>query len=76
MGSTGGDGYVNEEGFSFEGINSRFSAGVSQGFERGAINVSMVLTDNPGYRDGEWNRRKQFNMSGSFYGTSGYLLDI
>ena len=71
VGSTGGDGYENEEGLSFAGINSRFSAGVSQGFERGALNVSMVLTDNPGYRDWEWNRKQQFNLSGSFYDKSG-----
>ena len=71
VGSTGGDGYENEEGLSFAGINSRFSAGISQGFERGALNVSMILTDNPGYRDWEWNRKQQFNLSGSFYDKSG-----
>ena len=76
MGSTGGDGYENAEGLSFAGINSRFSAGVSQGFERGAINVSVVLTDNPGYRDWEWNRKKQFNLSASFYGPSAGIHNI
>jgi len=76
MGSTGGDGYENEDGLSFAGINSRFSAGVSQGFERGAINVSMVLTDNPGYRDWEWNNKKQFNLSGSFYDKAGGIHTV
>lgn len=76
VGSTGGDGYENEGGLSFAGINSRFSAGVSQGFERGAINVSMVLTDNPGYRDWEWNRKNQFNLSGSFYDKSGGIHTV
>lgn len=69
MGSTGGDGY--EDGLSFSGVNWRFSPGVSQGFENGAINFSMVLTDNPGYRDWEWNRKKQGKLSGSFYDKSG-----
>ena len=76
VGSTGGDGYENEEGLSFAGINSRFSAGVNQGFERGALNVSMVLTDNPGYRDWEWNRKQQFNLSGSFYDKSGGIHSV
>ena len=76
VGSTGGDGYENEKGLSFAGINSRFSAGVSQGFERGALNVSMVLTDNPGYRDWEWNRKQQFNLSGSFYDKSGGIHSV
>ncbi|MDG2311605.1 MAG: TonB-dependent receptor [Flavobacteriales bacterium] len=76
VGSTGGDGYENEEGLSFAGINSRFSAGVSQGFERGVLNVSMVLTDNPGYRDWEWNRKQQFNLSGSFYDKSGGIHTV
>ena len=76
MGSTGGDGNENEEGLSFSGINRRFSPGISQGFERGAINFSMVLTDNPGYRDWEWNHKKQGNLSGSFYDKSGGIHTV
>jgi iron complex outermembrane receptor protein len=76
MGSTGGEGHRRDEGISVWGLNSRISAGVSHGFERGSINLSTVISDNPGYRIWEWNHKKQLNLHGSFYGPSGGVHKI
>jgi len=71
MGSTGGKGHENDDGYSVLGLNSRVSAGVSHGFEHGSVNISTVISDNPGYRDWEWNNKKQLNLHASFYAPSG-----
>jgi iron complex outermembrane receptor protein len=60
-----------DDGYSDLGKHLRASVGLSYGFEHGSINLTTVLTDNPGYRDWEWNNKQQVNLSANFAGSRG-----
>lgn len=68
-----GNNYLNTEGISIaarnmvestgrEGIQGRMSATILKPAENGTFSISYVLTDNPGFRDWEWNDKNQLEL--------------
>ncbi|PCJ81495.1 MAG: hypothetical protein COA49_05220 [Bacteroidetes bacterium] len=76
LGSTGGGVDLRDTGVGLMGLNNRFAAGISHGFQRGVVNFSVINTDNPGYRTWEWNNKTQINFAASIYDDAGNTHSI
>lgn len=52
-----------------EGLQARMSATILKAHENGTSNISYVQTQNDGYRDWEWNNKKQLELRRNWNGS-------